>query len=46
MLTSAIEKKTSVSCSILLNTYMVFQTWNLESRKKKKKSNSIVSLYC
>ena len=24
---------------------MVFQTWNLESRKKKRKSNSIVSFY-
>ena len=37
MLTSAIKS---------LNPFMLFQTWNLESRKKEKESNSIVSLYC
>ena len=48
MLTSAIKKQTSVCCSISLNPYMVFQTWNLDSKEKKRKkeSNSIVSLYC
>ena len=39
MFTSAIKKQTSVCCSILLNPYMVFQTWN---HGRKKESNSIV----
>ena len=46
MITSAIKKQTSVCCSISLNSYMVFQTWNLGEKEKKKESNSIVSLYC
>ena len=47
MLTSAIKKKTSVCCSISLNPYMVFQTWNLESRIKKVKRKAILLLaYC
>ena len=45
MFTSAIKKQTSVCCSISLNPYMPFQTWN-HGKKKKKESNSIVSLYC
>ena len=43
MITSVIKKQKSDSY-ILLNPYMVFQTWN--HRKKKKESNSFVSLYC
>ena len=35
MFTSAIKKQTSVYCSISLNPYMVFQTWN-HGRKKRK----------
>ena len=46
MITSAIKKETSVCCSISLNPYMGFQTWNHGKKKKKKESNSIVSLYC
>ena len=48
MFTSAIKKHTSVCCSISLNPYMVFQTWKsgILEKKKKKQSNSIVSLYC
>ena len=42
MITSAIKKQTSVCCSISLNPYMVFQTWN-HGQKSKKESNSIVS---
>ena len=43
MFTPAIKKQTSVCCSISLNPYMLFQTWNhAEKRKKKKESNSIV----
>ena len=45
MFTSAIEKQTSVCCSILLNPYMVSQTWKSGIMEKKKESNSIVSLY-
>ena len=44
MITSAIKKQTSVCCSISLNPYMVFQTWNHGEKKSKKESNSIVSL--
>ena len=45
MITSAIKKQTSDCCSISLYPYiMVFQTWN-HGEKKKKESNSIVSLY-
>ena len=44
MLTSAIKKETSVCCSISLNPYMVFQSWNHGGKKTKKESNSIVSL--
>ena len=43
MITSAIKKQTSVCCSISLNPYTVFQTWN-NIKKSKKESNSIVSL--
>ena len=35
MFTSAIKKQTSICCSISLNPYMVFQTWN-HGRKKKE----------
>ena len=42
---TAIKKQTSICCSISLNPYMIFQTWN-HGEKKKKESNSIVSLYC
>ena len=47
MITSAIKKQTSDCCSISLNPYMVFQTWNLESwkKKRKKESNSIDLAY-
>ena len=38
MITSAIKKQRSICCSISLNSYMAFQTWN---HKKKKKQ-----LYC
>ena len=48
MLTSAIKMQTSVCCSISLSPY--YGISNLESgiteKKEKKKSNSIVSLYC
>ena len=44
MFTSAIKKQTSVCCSISLNPYMVFQTWNLESRKKNEKRKPILLL--
>ena len=50
MITSAIKKQTSVGCSITLNPYTVFQTWKSgimeKEKKRKKESNSIVSLYC
>ena len=36
MFTSAIKKQTSDCCSISLNTYIVFQTWNHEKKKKRK----------
>ena len=36
MITSAIKKHTSICCSISLNPYMVFQTWNMEKRKEKQ----------
>ena len=38
MLTSAIKKQTSVCCSISLNPYMVFKTWNHGKRKRKRKA--------
>ena len=44
MFTSAIKKQPSVCCSILLNPYMAFQTWN-HGKKKPKEINSI-ALYC
>ena len=44
MFTSAIKKQTSVCCSISLNPYMVFQTWNMESRKKKEKRKANILL--
>ena len=37
MITSAIKKQTSVCCSISLNPYMVFQTWNHKKEKEKGK---------
>ena len=43
MFISAIKKQTSVCCSISLYPYMVFQTWNLESWKKKEKGKQF---YC
>ena len=42
MITSAIEKQTSGCCSISLNPYKVFQTWNHEKENKKGKSMNIV----
>ena len=36
MLTSAIKKQPSVCCSISLNPYMVFQTWNHGKKRKRK----------
>ena len=45
MITSAIKKQTSDCCSFSLNPYN-YGISNLESwKKKKKESNSIVSLY-
>ena len=38
MFTSAIKKQTSVCCSISLNPYMVFQTWNHGKKKRKRKA--------
>ena len=35
MITSAIKKQTSICCSISLNPYMVFQTWNYGRKKRK-----------
>ena len=43
MFTSAIKKQTSVFCSISLNPYMVFQTWNHGEKKKRK---AILLLAC
>ena len=37
MITSAIKKQTSICCSISLNPYMAFQTWN-HGKKKEKES--------
>ena len=42
MITSAIKNQTSDCCSISLNPYMVFQTWNHGQKKEKGKQ----SLYC
>ena len=42
MITSAIKIQTSVCCSISLNPYMAFQTW--ESWKKKLKRKAILLL--
>ena len=36
MFTSAIKKQTSDCCSISLNPYMVFQTWNHDKKRKRK----------
>ena len=36
MFTSAIKKQTSDCCSISLNPYMVFQTWNHGIKRKRK----------
>ena len=36
MITSAIKKQTSVCCSISLNPYMVFQTWDHGKKRKRK----------
>ena len=36
MITSAIKKQTSDCCSISLNPYMVFQTWNHGGKKESK----------
>ena len=44
MITSAIQKQTSVYCSISLNPYMVFLKLGITDKKSKKESNSIVSL--
>ena len=38
MFTSAIKKQTSVCCSISLNPYTVFQTWNHGGKKRKRKA--------
>ena len=38
MFTSAIKKQKSDCCSISLNPYMVFQTWNHGKKKKKRKA--------
>ena len=43
MITSVIKKQTSVCCSIPLNPYMVFQTWN-HGKKKKRKRKAILLL--
>ena len=37
MLISAIKKQASVCCSISLNPYIVFQTWNHGNKKEKGK---------
>ena len=36
MIKSAIKKQTSVCCSISLNPYMAFQTWNHGKKRKRK----------
>ena len=38
MLTSDIKKQSSVCCSISLNPYMVFQTWNRGGKQEKRKA--------
>ena len=42
---SAIKKQTSVCCSISLNPYMVFQTWN-HGKKKLKGKQFYCLVYC
>ena len=44
MFTSAIKKQTPVCCSILLNPYVIFQTWNHGG--KKRKAILLLALYC
>ena len=46
LITSAIKRQTSVCYSTSLNPHMVSQTWKFGITGKKKKSNSIVNLYC
>ena len=36
MFTSAIKKQTSDCCSISLNSYIEFQTWNHGKKRKRK----------
>ena len=38
MLISAIKKQTSDCCSIFLNPYIIFQTWNHEKKIKNRKA--------
>ena len=45
MITSALKSQTSVCCSIALNPYMVFQTWNHEEKKKRKKKAILLLAY-
>ena len=45
MFTSAIKKQTSVYCSISLNLYMVFQTWGIMEKKRKRKAILLLA-YC
>ena len=44
MITSSIKKQTFVCCSISLNPYMVFQTWN--QIKKVKRKAILLLAYC
>ena len=38
MITSAIKKQTSICCSISLNPFMIFQTWDHGQKKEKRKA--------
>ena len=46
MITSAIKKETSVSCSISLNPYYGISNLEIWNHGEKKESNSFFSLYC
>ena len=46
MITSGIKKQTSDCCSISLNPYMVFQTWNHGEKKSKRKAILLLAIYC
>ena len=37
MFTSAIKKQTSICCSVSLNPYMIFKTWNHGKKKENGK---------